>query len=764
MLSRPFPSPSILALLLAAIIGYLFGKHTPPASSITIIEPSDTASNPRHAIVDELTAAETRAVAAYVVANIPGVKTTMYPDGGSEGDYMSGTSAVELLLPDKATALAYIDGKTDTRPARYARVSVVRGSKVDVMEYKVGPLHGCDVNDCDSSYVEPGSPIVPLVADGTIPFEKRPVDMADATPLALASSVFDPLKGLLLESFGPIFSDMFYPNCGKECFSGEDGDVFPFAFNDILSSTKQRVSKIQFFWFNERTNFQAMWLHNLPFSFRVAQVGTSQANWKIFDVYYCGSGPYESAEALLKANPPKCTYKPDPKVEGKKGSWDIPGPDSAHKLRPALPTPPPRQASYKLSGAKGGNGRLVEWQGWSFFATLRPSTGLAAMDIRFKGNRVAYELALTEAAAHYSGTGADQVFYLDSAYSMSQLGGDLKPGIDCPSHATFLNAPIWLWEHEPGGAIDMDSDVGRARSYKAFCIFEEDAASSHWRHLQLIDKKIGGVPSSTLVVRAVTAVGNYDYVTEYRFGLDGSIKVKFDFAGYMETRWFSQTTTPWERSLGEIVRDNLAAPLHSHFGCFKVDLDGSAGEKLEATTITAGMKADVPELRGFATKYIVREHPEAEVAYRPSEIGGKTFAIVDGAKMPTEGDATPSGRPGYMIKLGPTVGQALPDDHPFVLASAFSKYALAVTKRKESERRATSVYDLFGPAEPYVSLDTFLDGESIDGEDLVAWVNLGKEHLPRTEDVPLISNFGTYFDLLPRNVHKVNAAMDVFVE
>ena len=174
MLSRPFPSPSILALLLAAIIGYLFGKHTPPASSITIIiEPSDTASNPRHAIVDELTAAETRAVAAYVVANIPGVKTTMYPDGGSEGDYMSGTSAVELLLPDKATALAYIDGKTDTRPARYARVSVVRGSKVDVMEYKVGPLHGCDVNDCDSSYVEPGSPIVPLVADGTIPFEKR---------------------------------------------------------------------------------------------------------------------------------------------------------------------------------------------------------------------------------------------------------------------------------------------------------------------------------------------------------------------------------------------------------------------------------------------------------------------------------------------------------------------------------------------------------------------------------------------------------------
>ena len=31
------------------------------------------------------------------------------------------------------------------------------------------------------------------------------------------------------------------------------------------------------------------------------------------------------------------------------------------------------------------------------------------------------ELALSEAAALYSGTGADQVFYLDSAYSMSQV-------------------------------------------------------------------------------------------------------------------------------------------------------------------------------------------------------------------------------------------------------------------------------------------------------------------------------------------------------
>ena len=116
------------------------------------------------------------------------------------------------------------------------------------------------------------------------------------------------------------------------------------------------------------------------------------------------------------------------------------------------------------------------------------------------------------------------------------------------------------------------------------------------------------------------------------------------------------------------------------------------------------------------------------------------------------------------MRVGPTTGQVLPDDHPLVLSSAFSKYMLAVTRRKEAEPRVTSVYDWFGAAEPLTSIDDFLDGESIRQEDLVVWVNLGKEHLPRTEDLPLISNFGSFFDLVPSNMFSANAAMDVKAE
>lgn len=526
MLHRP-SAPSLIALVIAGVIGYIIGKSgdhsslaTADVQSGSAVATADVQSGsavlryrelPREAIFDELTAHETKAVAAYVVANMPNVRTSMYPDGMPDGDYITGTSAIELIPPPKAAALAYIDHETDERPPRYARVTISRGSKRDVMEYRVGPLHGCDLDACELSLVEMGSPMVPLVAEGSIPFEKRPMDVADVSPLALSALIFPPLKDLLLESFGPVFNEWLLPGCGVECFTGSAGQLFPFAFNDILSTSTERVSKVQLFWFVDPSQFQAMWLHPLPFSFRISQRGTDPADWKVFDLFYCGAGPFESAEALLAANPARCTYKPDPAVEGVKGAWDVPGPDERHARRPALArVEPPMPPRYVLDGAVGGGGRLVRWLGWSFFATMRPSTGLAAMDVRFNGRRIAYELALTEAAAHYSGTGADQVFYLDGAYSMSQLGGDMLPGVDCPSDASYLDGVLWLEQHTKGGDIDMDSDVARARPYKAFCIFEEASAASHWRHLQFATKAVDGVPSSTLVVRAVTAVGNYD--------------------------------------------------------------------------------------------------------------------------------------------------------------------------------------------------------------------------------------------------------------
>lgn len=763
-------SPARALLLLASVLAVAATVLTvavttaapPTADLITAPMPK---KDLRHWILDDLSAEETRAVASYVLARRPGTRASLY--GGQSGDYsdyISGTSSVELILPPKQEALAYVEGRTATPPARYARVTVVRGSlaRPDVMEYRVGPIHGCDAGDCSAASVEAGSPLVPLLSDGAVSFEKRPIDVSDPTPFAQYAPLLLSLKSLLLESFGPVFDETLMPGCGTKCFSGADGLLTPFAFNDIASTAQTRVSKMQLFWYKDKANMQASWLHGLPFTFRVEQRGASQANTRIYDIYYCGQGPFDSAQALLAANVSKCVYRPSPKTSGSKGDWDVPGAREAANARTVPQLPPQPERRFALSGVRGGNGRLVEWEGWSFWVAMRPSTGLAALDVRFKGRRVAFEIALAEAVAFYSGTGNDQVFYLDSAFSMSQMGGDLMPGLDCPADAAYLDGTQWVLPAERS----LESNISKARPYRALCVYEEVQPRPHWRHLQMNTKAVSGVPNTALVVRAITAVGNYDYSTEFRFGLDGSIRVVFDFAGYMETRWFSEAINPFERVLGEIVHENLAAPLHSHFGCFKVDLDSPAGESLERTTITAGRPTEVPDLR-WPTKHVAREVVAKEGAGVSTSVPNPAkpgmWAIVDNSSPPAGArpDATPTGRPGYAISVGPTVGQTLPADHPFVMAAAFSKYTLAVTRRKEEEPRVTSVYDLFGPGDPVTSIDSFLDGESIVQTDLVAWVTVGKEHLPRTEDLPLISNFGTYFDLLPRNVFPVNAAMDV---
>ncbi len=55
-------------------------------------------------------------------------------------------------------------------------------------------------------------------------------------------------------------------------------------------------------------------------------------------------------------------------------------------------------------------------------------------------------------------------------------------------------------------------------------------------------------------------------------------------------------------------------------------------------------------------------------------------------------------------------------------------------------------------------------GESVTNKDLVAWLMVGLQHIPRSEDVPLISNMFVNFFLKPWNyfdqLEALNAGAD----
>ena len=69
--------------------------------------------------------------------------------------------------------------------------------------------------------------------------------------------------------------------------------------------------------------------------------------------------------------------------------------------------------------------------------------------------------------------------------------------------------------------------------------------------------------------------------------------------------------------------------------------------------------------------------------------------------------------------------------------SEFAKSHLAVTRQHDNEPYANSVQNINLPMKPQQDFSKFFDGESVDGEDLVVWFNLGMHHFTRAEDVPV---------------------------
>jgi len=204
----------------------------------------------------------------------------------------------------------------------------------------------------------------------------------------------------------------------------------------------------------------------------------------------------------------------------------------------------------------------------------------------------------------------------------------------------------------------------------------------------------------------------------------------------------------------------LAGPVHSHLIGWKADFD------IAGVRANAFRKASVGIMSlndgKLVTKYIQKD-------YIPNEgIGKSTFvanprepghwAIVD------RNAVSPAGNPrGYAVNLNSmSAVQLYPDDHPFTIANPFTKYHLAVTKFHDNEYRANSVYlhyDGDTPVGNRQDLDRFLsDNEDLVDQDLVAWICVGKEHIPRQEDLPLVSNFGAGFSLMPWNFFESNQA------
>ncbi|KAG2443775.1 hypothetical protein HXX76_002119 [Chlamydomonas incerta] len=386
--------------------------------------------------------------------------------------------------------------------------------------------------------------------------------------------------------------------------------------------------------------------------------------------------------------------------------------------------PGPRQ--YEPAGKRFNvNGKHVSWMGWDLNLGMRSTAGTRLWDVRFNGTRVAYEISLQEAAAAYGADPASSpfqasTFYFDSSWGMGPSHLQLVPGSDCPDTAVYFDY-FHLWN---GHDVKINANSA--------CVFELDLGQRLRRHHQhhTRPKFAASIKSYALVVRSISTVYNYDYQWDHVFYTDGTIEVKVQAFGYLQTGPYDSDAYSYP------ISPDAGGTLHDHVGHWKVDLDiaGQSNSLVRSTIVPQMIETPWhPTVKSTWSKRVKRTVAETEqnatLFINPDT---PTYMV-----MVNEDAPNVHGYPrGYRIDHKSYTHSLIPDDAWIMQAASFMKYHVAVTARKEDEPTSTTIFDQATPKEPVVRFEDYIDGDSVRQQDLVAWVSAGTWHIPVGEDAP----------------------------
>ncbi|KAL3842687.1 hypothetical protein ACJMK2_020675 [Sinanodonta woodiana] len=645
-----------------------------------------------------------------------------------------------LHAPEKVKVINYLDNG-GPKVGRYAKVYVQRGaaSPPDVMAYKVGPL-GSETPT-----------VTPITKEGDIHFNARTYDTVELAYYdKLVKKDMDILAPLMAESF----DGAVYPR-----------DLYIFYFNGppgYRAEERETRFVVGFSGFDDKNDMDLF--HLLPLSGTIHCPGTNSSEWYTYSFYYLNQGPYQSSSKLMEAY----SHGRMRKVKLFKGfretikSRVFPIRDERKPLRnfahqPGSKSYQPDGPRYTVSGTK------VRWMDWQFHIGAGQMRGPSLFDVRFQGERIVYELSSSEIVVTYASDTSAQngIIYTDASYGL--LGGDFPTLIlkdtDCPHYATVLNTSYWSSSTQTPGQL------------QSICIFEVDGQEPLWRHNSI--SFAAGLRNRFLIVRVPTVVGNYDYIYEFKFQMDGKMFTTVSATGYIQAAFWDadnphvgsdKTKSPF----GYRVSDYAMGPIHDHTFGFKVDMDiisssntfklinWKAGSILEALNTQVNIQEAPSYFVYNQTRFIKWETLRQEKGLKLNYDDQKFWTVVNEKEKNKWGVER-----GFQIVPLHTAAQTLTEAHPAMKALSFTKYHCAVTKRKEEEQHLTSMHDINRILDPKGHLDLMLDKEGIVNEDLVTWLTVGFLHVPSSEDVPMTTKVQTGFMLKPFNFFDRTASFDM---
>ena len=243
---------------------------------------------------------------------------------------------------------------------------------------------------------------------------------------------------------------------------------------------------------------------------------------------------------------------------------------------------------------------------------------------------------------------------------------------------------------------------------------------------------LGVVKSAALTVRAIATVGNYDYMFDYNFHLDASLEIAVRASGYLQSSFYYPDQGKW----GPRIHQATQGSLHDHVINFKADFDVlGTSNSLQVSKLNVVNQSQpwFPELGIFPQIELDKSYMSTEQQFNWADNNQAMYTIVNRIKTNAWGTER-----GYRLVPGRSNIHLSILDSPFSLRqTSFSKSQLAVTRQHDTEPYANSIQNINLPLKPQQDFLKFFDGESVDGEDLVVWFNLGMHHFTRAEDVPV---------------------------
>ena len=402
------------------------------------------------------------------------------------------------------------------------------------------------------------------------------------------------------------------------------------------------------------------------------------------------------------------------------------------------------------------DGHVVAWQKWQFHFRIDPRLGLVVSMVRYDDNgrkrSVLYQGSLSELFVPYMDPDVGWYFktYMDAGeYGIGKLVAQLEPGLDCPPNALFFDAVF---------ADDWGDPYTQKR---AACLFERYAGDIAWRHYEAVNGQSEVRRSTELVLRSISAIGNYDYIFDWVFRQDGTIKVAVGATGVEQVKAVKSRTIADDKdgrdtAYGHMVAEHTVAINHDHFFCFRIDLDVNGQQN---SFLYERLK----------TKRLVKPNPRKSVWV----VDSRTAATEQAAKFRINLEKPALWRvinPNVLGPLGYPVSYQLkpkanavsllsPDDFPQQRAG-FTDFHLWVTPHNPQERYAAGTYP--NQSKGGDGLPSWTSANRpIENTDIVLWYTLGFHHVVRAEDWPVLPTAWNEFELRPFDFFERNPALDL---